>query len=312
MLIRHAVESDHERLLPLILRDPLGWVDERIYRQYLTSGSYGADRIWLAEEGGHIAACAVWYGPSPRDYPFIVDCLSVASHVSDKAGIAAAVLRAGHSAFRLRQLPVPQYHLFLNPAWRSDATTRAEIEWRRTAARIAGLTNEIERRRYEWTAGRQLAPSPPDIVFAIEPDDGVFLDAFRRVAVNSLDQETRETVATFGLEHHVRSTLNTYRSMRGRREWWRMAYRSDGDLIGFSIPTANEDSCVIGYLGVVPKMRGRGYGAQLLREATRILLEQGADRIRADTDTANLPMAIAFERNGYRNFGVRLILSGTI
>ncbi len=311
MLIRHAVESDHERLLPLILQDPLGWVDETIYRQYLASGSYGTDRIWLAGEDGQIAACAVWYGAHPSDYPFILDCLSVASDVRDKPGLAAAVLHAGHSAFRSRGFPLPHYHLFLTPAWRSDAMTCAEIDWRCTAARMAGLTNQIERLRFEWTAGTHLAPSPSSLVFAIEPDDDVFLDAFRRVAVNSLDQETRDTVATLGLESHARATLTMYRSMRGRREWWRMAYTSSGDLVGFTIPAANEDSFVIGYLGVVPEMRGRGYASEMLAEATRILAEQGADRIRGDTDTTNLPMAITFERNGYRNFGVRLVLFGS-
>jgi len=35
----------------------------------------------------------------------------------------------------------------------------------------------------------------------------------------------------------------------------------------------------------------------------------GAQRIRADTDTTNLPMAAAFERAGYRRFGIRLVLS---
>jgi len=32
---------------------------------------------------------------------------------------------------------------------------------------------------------------------------------------------------------------------------------------------------------------------------------------RADTDLTNVPMARTFERAGYRNFGVRLVLSGT-
>ena len=86
-----------------------------------------------------------------------------------------------------------------------------------------------------------------------------------------------------------------------------MAYTPDGKLVGFTIPSANEDTPVIGYLGVVPEMRGHGYARDLLAEATRILADQGASRVRADTDVTNLPMAATFDRTGYRNFAVRLI-----
>ena len=72
---------------------------------------------------------------------------------------------------------------------------------------------------------------------------------------------------------------------------------------------SNEDNPVIGYLGVVPELRGHGYAVDLLAEATRILASHGAERIRADTDTTNLPMAVTFERARYRLFGVRLVFS---
>ena len=97
--------------------------------------------------------------------------------------------------------------------------------------------------------------------------------------------------------------------MRGDRAWWRIAHTPGGQLVGFTIPSANEDYPVIGYLGVVPEMRGHGYAVDLLAEATRILAAHGAERIRADTDATNVPMAAAFERARYRNFSVRLVFS---
>jgi RimJ/RimL family protein N-acetyltransferase len=39
------------------------------------------------------------------------------------------------------------------------------------------------------------------------------------------------------------------------------------------------------------------------------LVDAGAERIVADTDTTNVPMARAFERAGYRTFAIRLVLS---
>ncbi len=307
MLVRQAVESDHQRILSFVLRDPLGWVDEQTYRQYLASGSYGPDRIWLAEDNGRVAACAVWYGSRTGGHPLILDCFWVDPDVGDRVALGAAVLEAGHGALRSNARNYPEYHLFLKPGWRQDPDTCVELEWRRRAAGSAGLTQDLERLRYEWTSDSGVKPAGR-LLFSPEPEDDVFLDAFRRVAVGSLDQETREDIAHLGLESHARSKLAFYHGMRGDRAWWRIARTADGELVGFTIPSANEDFPVIGYLGVVPEQRGHGYAVELLAEATRILAAHGARKIRADTDTTNLPMATAFERAGYRNFAIRLIV----
>ncbi len=189
--------------------------------------------------------------------------------------------------------------------------SHAEVEWRVAASRAADLTRHLERLRFEWTAEAGL-PLPSDrLIFFPESDDAVFLNVFQQVAIGSLDHGTIESVARLGLEGHARETLAYYRGMRGRREWWRMAFTRNGERVGFTIPSANEDSHTIGNLGVVPEMRGHGYAVDLLAEATRILADDGAQRVRADTDLANVPMARAFERARYRNFSVRLVLSGT-
>jgi RimJ/RimL family protein N-acetyltransferase len=313
VLIHPAAESDHDRILSFIGRDPAGWVDAQTYKRYIASGSYGIDRVWLAEADGRIVACAVWYGGAiEAGHCLIIDCLWVEAEPSVKAEIGAAVLRAGHAHFQTASaLQLPEYHLFLKPAWRHDPQTCLEMEWRRAAAQSAGLTTERELLRYEWTPDASVEPAAHRLSFVAEPDDEVFLAVFRRVAAGTFDRETRDQVAKLGLDGHAREALACYRAMRGDRAWWRTAYMPDRELAGFIIPSANEDSPVIGYLGVIPEMRGRGYGVNLLSEATRILASNGASRIRSHTDVENLPMAAAFERAGYRNFGVRLVLSGS-
>ena len=312
MFIRQAVQADFDRLLAHILRDPIGWIDEHIYRRYVVSGNYRANRMWLAEDSaGNIVASAIWWGASSDEHPHTLDCLYVSTAVADRVAVGAALLQAGHAAFLLRGMQnVPEYHLFLTPGSRGDSAVCEEVEWRRAAAQSAGLTNELERLRYEWTPGCGLEQSTGRLLFSPEPDDSVFLEAFRRVAVKSLDQETRRSLARFGIEGHARETLECYSRMRGQRDWWRIASTENGTLVGFAIPSANEDNPVIGYLGVVPELRGHGYAGDLLAEATRILAAQGAERIRADTDTKNLPMATTFESARYKNFGVRLVFSG--
>jgi hypothetical protein len=64
------------------------------------------------------------------------------------------------------------------------------------------------------------------------------------------------------------------------------------------------------YVGVVPRMRGKGYVDDLLAAGTVTLLEarrwEGNDRpLRADTDVANGPMAAAFERARWARFAGR-------
>ncbi|MFA3876649.1 hypothetical protein ABS735_23645 [Streptomyces sp. MMCC 100] len=44
----------------------------------------------------------------------------------------------------------------------------------------------------------------------------------------------------------------------------------------------------------------------LLAEGTRLLTAQGAERVTADTDLGNRPMARAFERAGYDDFAGRI------
>ena len=60
---------------------------------------------------------------------------------------------------------------------------------------------------------------------------------------------------------------------------------------------------------MLPEHRGRGYVDDLLAEITLILADEGAERIRADTDVPNTPMAAAFERAGYENFAIRYVSS---
>jgi RimJ/RimL family protein N-acetyltransferase len=87
--------------------------------------------------------------------------------------------------------------------------------------------------------------------------------------------------------------------------WWRLAYTSEGDLVGLIMASKNPTSPVIGYIGVVPEHRGRGYVDNLLATGTDTLRAAGAEQVRADTDIHNVPMAAAFRRAGYTEFATR-------
>lgn len=74
-----------------------------------------------------------------------------------------------------------------------------------------------------------------------------------------------------------------------------------------AIPSATPYNRNVGYLGVVPTMRGRGYIDEILGEITRLHAADAAELITATTDTTNTPTAAALERAGYTNTEIRLI-----
>ncbi|WP_431677846.1 GNAT family N-acetyltransferase [Kitasatospora sp. KL5] len=308
MRIRPTVESDLDKVLSCTVTAPVSWADPDRYRRFLADGSYRPAHTWIAEdEEGRLLARAVWWTFPAGDRPLALDCIWVDDSVADPAALAAELLTTAHAAFPAGELP--EYHLFLPPAWRDDPAVLAAVEWRRDVAARAGLTEELERLRYEWTPG---APVPADsgrLVFS-EASDEEFVEVFRQVAVGSLDDDTRRGLLRLDPQVQAEETLADYLRMPGDRSWWRLARTPEGVPAGFALPSANNGGPVVGYLGVVPEMRGRGLVDELLAEITRSHAARGAARIGADTDFGNTPMAASFDRAGYRNFGVRLVLSG--
>ncbi|MEO3868085.1 GNAT family N-acetyltransferase [Nonomuraea sp. B12E4] len=308
MRFRTAVEADLDRLLGCVVDESISWAHPDRLLSYLESGNYRFDRIWLAvdEESGEILARAVWWSFPDGAHPLAMDCLYVRPSVGDRVGLAAELLSRAHTAFGHR----PEYHIFLTNAWRDTSRQAAAVSWRQEAAGRAGLTEELERLRYEWTADEAVPAPSKRLVFRGDDDDEAFVAAFRRVAVGTLDFATRQALVTMDPVAQAREDVRDYRSMPGRRSWWRLAHTQDGDeLVGVALPSANDAGPVVGYLGVVPEHRGRGYVDDLLAEITRSHAQRGVQRIRADTDRGNIPMARAFERAGYRNHAIRLVLS---
>jgi RimJ/RimL family protein N-acetyltransferase len=310
MLLRPISEGDVGRVLACMPAGPVGSVPAYRYRAGLASRQYRPEWTWVAEEGGQILARAMWWGLSDADYPLALDGVDVDESVAGRVALAARLLGAGHDAFRAAGAPrPPQFDLDLPNGWRTDPAIARSLGWRRRAASLAGLTDELERLRYEWTSQAGVPGRSRRLIFRAERDDDVFLEAFRRVAVGSLDVTTRREVAALGAGPQAREDMQVYLSMPGDRAWWRLAYTRHGALAGLAIPSRNETGSAVGYLGVVPELRGQGYVDDILAEITRFHAAEGAQRIVAATDISNLPMAAAFERAGYRVYGIRLVLS---
>jgi RimJ/RimL family protein N-acetyltransferase len=303
-LYRPAAEGD---LVPMAA-DPTGSLTLELYRSRIEDRLYRPEWTWVAEGGGRVLARAVWWGFPESGRPLALDRLDAHGSVPvrDRAGLAAGLLAAAH---RVLCDEPPALHLGVPVGWRDDPDARAAVGWRREAAAAAGLTDELERIRFTWTPDAGLPESGGRLTFVAEPDDEVFAAALRRVAEGSLDVTTRRDVEALGPERQAREDLNLYRDMQGEREWWRLAYTADGRLAGLAMPNRNPQGPVVGYLGVVPELRGRRYIDDVLAEITAFHASKGAARIIATTDVANAPMAAAFERAGYRATENRLVFS---
>lgn len=306
MNIRTAVEADLDTIHELIADQSINTVTRERFDKFLASGAYRYDWTWVAERGGRIIALAIWWGMEQFDHPFSIDGLYVVAD-EDPVPVWAGLIRHAVDGFP-PDAEQPEYHIFLPSGWRDQPEVVAALQPRLAAATAAGLSETTERLRYEWTPAAGLPPRSTRLRF--EPaDDEAFLDVFRRVIEGSLDASTARTVARVGVEGAAKEDLEMYESMPGERSWWRLAYDGAGELVGFALPSANNGGPVVGYLGVLAEHRGNRYSDDLLAEITHLLAETGAERIAADTDLTNKPMAASFERLGYRTFAVRMVAS---
>ncbi|MEH1167097.1 GNAT family N-acetyltransferase [Micromonospora sp. CPCC 205539] len=309
MLFRATTGADLDRVTGFTVDDPVSKIDADRYLDELGQGMYRPEWTWIAEHDQRVVGRALWWGQASSAHPIALDCLHVDGSVADRAAVAAGLLAAGLKAFAEQGAPKPPlYNLTLPNGWRDDESVSAAVAWRRDAALTVGLTDEVERLRLEWTPEIGVPASSGRLVFSAGSDDE-FLDVFRRIAVGSLDLETRRNLAVKGPEVTAREEMDFYLGCPGERSWWRLAHTTDGTLAGLAIPSATPYNRNVGYLGVVPELRGRGYIDDVLAEITRCHAEQGAELITGTTDTTNAPMAAAFARAGYRTAQIRLLYS---
>ncbi|MEV4216896.1 GNAT family N-acetyltransferase [Nonomuraea sp. NPDC049725] len=300
---RSVNADDLDRVTAWTVTEPVGWIDADRYLAELAEGMYRPEWTWIAEDGDRVVGRALWWGRGDSTHPIALDCLDVDPAAGDRAAVAAALVRAALAGFGE---PV-QYAIKVAGGRRDDPA----VAWRRAAAHAAGLTREVERLQFEWTPADGVPATAGTLRFA-EASDEEFLAVFARIAEGSLDAHTRASVAANGVEATAREEMGFYLDAPGERAWWRVAYTPEGEVAGLAIPSATPYNRNVGYLGVVPELRGRGYVDEVLAEITRFHAANGEPRVTATTDVGNAPMAAAFRRAGYRNTEIRINLSNDL
>lgn len=289
-------------------RVPELWETNRDYEALLAAREYRPEHTWVALRDGVVVARACWWTGPDDDLPAALDWLE-AEPGPRQVELGTQLLRAAHEHMRDEHGKRPDYHLFLPPGWREDPAVRTAAENRLRAAEGAGLRPFVERLGYRWSAEKDGLPARSDRLEFRPASDAELLVALRRVLEGTFDAHSRRDVAEHGLDEAARIQLKGLYWFPSPREWWQLAYDREGELAGLIIPARNYSMPTIGYIGVVPEQRGKGYVDDLLAEMAWRLSELApGEEVGADTDLANVPMARAFTRAGFRNTAERIVL----
>ena len=129
-----------------------------------------------------------------------------------------------------------------------------------------------------------------------------FCELIQQATAGTPDRGIQQLIEQVGLEQFVIDSNHMLAAEHDvLDDWWCVAFSADKP-IGFIQPVQFKNSTEgnIAYLGVLPDMRGNGYGFDLLAAGTAKLLEAGIELIIGRTDTDNIPMQRTFEKLGYQ------------
>jgi ribosomal protein S18 acetylase RimI-like enzyme len=272
----------------------------------LAAGRRRPEWMWVAQHGDRLLARAAWWSRPGGDAPLILDVLDIDDRAPNPArlDIGVRLLRTAMAAVLPDPSRPPEYSRFIPPDWRDNTATRQVVEDRMTVLERTGARLFVERLRLEWTPTSPVPGPGKRLLFRPVRDAGELVALMALVLDGTLDAHGRAELTRMSPQEaatqHYEGELARYTSPR---DWWRIATLPDGEPVGFVVPAHNGYNPIIAYLAVLPAHRGNGYIDDVLAEGTRILAEQDVPRIRAATDLGNVPMANAFRRAQYVNFG---------
>ncbi|GAA3367506.1 hypothetical protein GCM10020367_66790 [Streptomyces sannanensis] len=282
----------------------------REYLVRLLDGKCTRPEWCLVAEGGDgrlIGSAVLWTIPG-HEVPLAV-VLFEAPAESPETGIAlldAAAAKAGESGANELE------HVVDSPAqapqFQRDPGRRGEL------LRQAGFQVVRDGRRFRLQVPEELPADDPRLSFRSLADLGrePFIDVLQELLADTADARLAADVERHGLRRAAELLFEETGELRHEPEWWEIGYDADGTPAVVSLPAESPSVPVIGFVGVAPAHRGKGYATSVVVRGTRVLGANGATEIRGDCDAANEAMARAFRRAGYENFAARLEFSRTL
>ena len=169
-----------------------------------------------------------------------------------------------------------------------------------------GFKQYQEKKRYVWQNSGAAVKVRMRLKFRTMADVGEdeFASVVGRVTVGTLDREDRARMRKSGAAETARWYMMILKEGSYDPAEWLLGYLRDGTLCGLVVPKRIDDrEGTIDYIGVVPELRGSGYGFDLLAKGTALLQQKGFKTVVAETDAENRPCLAQLERAGYRHQG---------
>jgi len=169
-----------------------------------------------------------------------------------------------------------------------------------------GFRQYQEKKRYVWQdLGADVeVPARLDYRTLASVGESTFTHAVERVTEATLDRQDLARIEKSGIAETARWYVQTLKESDFEPADWLLAYLADGRLCGLVVPKRLDDKeGAIDYIGVVPELRGSGYGFDLLKKGTALLRQKGFRTVIAETDSENRPFHAELERAGYRHHG---------
>lgn len=129
-----------------------------------------------------------------------------------------------------------------------------------------------------------------------------FIKALQIVISNSSDTEDILRINEHGAENAARQFFEMLSTRDSFLERWKMYLTSSGEFVGLVIPQFlgnRTDIGTVGYIGVNPPVRSKGYGGLILRRAVSMLAQAGAIEMIDECDSANTSGIRILEQTGY-------------
>jgi len=169
-----------------------------------------------------------------------------------------------------------------------------------------GFRQYQEKKRYVRENAGAAVEVPARLQFrtlAVVGED-VFTDAVQRVTEQTLDRQDLARIERNGPAETARWYMQLLKESDFEPADWLLGYVAGGRLCGLVVPKRLDDKeGTIDYIGVVPELRGSGYGFDLLMRGTALLQQRGFKTVVAETDSENRPFHAELERAGYRHHG---------
>ena len=261
-------------------------------RELWERGSSQPDRCFIVEAEGRIIGRILYRGQNDEiDFtglhlPWDQDYLSIGHHLFRD------------SLLHLQQDGIKILEAFVSSAWEYRQQAQNLIE-------SLGLTLVQTKMRYVWRQMGKPSVQSSRLVYRTltEIGDEVFIDIIRRASLETLDRLDQLQINSIGAEQHARSYFRLLKTeFEHFPDWWLAAYTTADEVVGHVVAVPynlHRHEGSIGYIGVVPEQRGKGYVDELLRQGMAVMVQDGISTVICDTDEPNLPMRHAFDRCGY-------------